>query len=942
MAMAIMSSLYRNLSVLLPLLLLLARSTQAFPQLSVAGGALRLPTAREQAFALRSTTGAGIRSLQQQQQRPKLPLYAQLPEAVGEDEDDNRHAEPQSPGLWQRCRPWLPFLRHHPHASRIPSTRHRFTLRRVTTAAAAALVGTTLGSALCVPQAAHASAPVMALPKAEGRDPASEALLEAERRQIKVTQQELQDMAATARKIEATQGEAARVRYEHEYQEAREAKAARKKADLEALRRELLDQGIDPFTDIEGKRQVIAFEKGVDLGKIPGTPFHLEKEFERSSRPQRSFGYKKVENRKIIACMVQDLKNRGLDPLEYFRTHGDKAADILDLPAPQAASLAQQYQANLEAYGQIRVPQEGEVSAKERLAQAAANDPSFQEQAKAQAKALKAQAKQAKADIKAKAQEAKRVAKEEAQRIKAEMKAAKQAEKDRAKAVAAGAATAVAGASTAVGSAVDQGAEMVQEQVAGAVETLSPGVDGRSGAGPDSGEDWTLPQEVMDGAPVPTASSTSLKGKIQTMPLVPVSAFVVAAGGGVAFKVYRDKQTKEEEERQRQFKLLMGDDDDIRRPSKMTPTSAPALEEIESNVPDMKQTEKPKAKEEPPRKENAATKKEETPVAPKKTKRIGLTKVFSKKKNARETDLKALLADDATAPNLAELLAKTLTFGAPGRFPKVVGLPGGMPMETFDLELAKEKLIAAQTDSGLSLKESAEVFANVVNCMLIDIVDLASTSLKEKDDKLTVDAINIVVDFMNHAASLYDSVAEGVVITPVTYGGSLSKSKLEQMYTAYAVSGMTNMANLSDDFENRVALLQDVFQINEKKAEGLMMKAVQKNMMNMLKDGEGMEGMEDMLKEMGGMEGMGDMASMMGPDGEGPNPEQLKEMLLSLKQLKDSGSIPPDELDAVKSQFKEAFGSGIDEVMKDADAQGGELTSDDKELLDLMKSILDG
>jgi hypothetical protein len=44
----------------------------------------------------------------------------------------------------------------------------------------------------------------------------------------------------------------------------------------------------------------------------------------------------------------------------------------------------------------------------------------------------------------------------------------------------------------------------------------------------------------------------------------------------------------------------------------------------------------------------------------------------------------------------------------------------------------------------------------------------------------------------------------------------------------------------------------------------------------------------------------------------------------------------------VKSQFKEAFGSGIDEVMKDADAQGGELTSDDKELLDLMKSILDG
>ena len=63
--------------------------------------------------------------------------------------------------------------------------------------------------------------------------------------------------------------------------------------------------------------------------------------------------------------------------------------------------------------------------------------------------------------------------------------------------------------------------------------------------------------------------------------------------------------------------------------------------------------------------------------------------------------------------------------------------------------------------------------------MLTDMVDLASSSLKEKKDAVTVKSINIVVDFMNHAASLFDAVAPGVTIQPVTYGGDLSKSKLE-------------------------------------------------------------------------------------------------------------------------------------------------------------------
>jgi hypothetical protein len=97
----------------------------------------------------------------------------------------------------------------------------------------------------------------------------------------------------------------------------------------------------------------------------------------------------------------------------------------------------------------------------------------------------------------------------------------------------------------------------------------------------------------------------------------------------------------------------------------------------------------------------------------------------------------------------------------------------------------------------LTVEQSAEIFANFVNCMLIEIVDLVSTSLKEDDDKVTIDAINIVVDFMNHAASLYTSIAEGVTIKPVIYGGDLSKSKLEQMFSTYASSSMLNPGSLS-------------------------------------------------------------------------------------------------------------------------------------------------
>ena len=99
-----------------------------------------------------------------------------------------------------------------------------------------------------------------------------------------------------------------------------------------------------------------------------------------------------------------------------------------------------------------------------------------------------------------------------------------------------------------------------------------------------------------------------------------------------------------------------------------------------------------------------------------------------------------------------------------------------MPLDSFELDSAKEMLTGVRTDEDLSDEQSAEIFANVVNCMIIDIVDLASSTLKgkKKDEKVTVDAINVVMDFMDHAASLFDAVAK-------VRGPSKKTRKLEKL-----------------------------------------------------------------------------------------------------------------------------------------------------------------
>lgn len=754
-----------------------------------------------------------------------------------------------------------------------------------------------LTTTLATNRPAEASAPVMALPKAENRDPISEYMAEHQRKVATKTQAELKARDQQAREIEATEGEAARMRFEKQWQAQREEEAATKTTDLEKLKRSLLDQGVDPFIDLEGQRQVMLLEKGIDLAEVQGTAFSLEVEYERKT-PQKSQRVLKQANRKMIASIVQDQKNRGLDPLEYFEKHQERTMSILDLPASTAASIAQEYQTNLEEYGQITIPKEGEVSAKERLAMLASDPKTQKAEAKAKAQAAKAEAKLAKEAAKQEAAAKKAAAKQEASVAKAAAKAA-----------AAAAAVAAAASAGAANAAAGTAANIVAGSPEASIQATVMG---------EVGSEQTLSTEEDAGAMAApsTVASTESSTKKQSLPVAPAAgAVVVALGGGYGLKLMREKSERQEEERQRQFRLLMGGDS-------VKEDQPRALEEIDSI--DAVFDEPSPASVAPP----AAA---PIPAPVPKKRRLG---IFNKKKSDRATELSELVSSESKAPVFATLLAKILSYGAPGRFPTVLALTGNMPMESFDLDLGKQLLVEARTAGDLTTDESAESFANVVNCMLIEIVDLASTSLKEKDPKITVDAINIVVEYMNHAASLYDAVAGEATIKPVVYEGSLSKSKLEQMYSAYAVSGMMDMENVQEDFDGRVHLLQDVFQINEKKAEGLMMKSMQKQMMEMMKDGKGMEDM------MGGMEGMEGMEEMMGglmgggANGEGMDTQQLMAMMGELKAAKDRGEISNEDLESVKAMFQESFGSSIDNLDEST------LSGEDKEVLAMMKSIL--
>lgn len=727
--------------------------------------------------------------------------------------------------------------------------------------------------------------------------------------------------------IEESEGKEARIAYEKAYEEKKIQEAEERSLNRKKLLYELANQGICPFVDIEGERQMYLFDHGIDLNKVPAT---LQQKEMMNLKRDKKLVVRREKERFLVKCIVEDQKLQGNDPVQFLEENQDKVKELLGLKERQFEAVVARYQQLIQTQGSLS-GKRAEVPFDTEAAIAIMAGVNGKDDVAARA-AEKARIKAEKAKLKVEQLAAKEAAKAEKLAAKEAAKAEKLAAKEAAKAEKLAAKEAAKAEKLAK-------AEKVSEDD---TSVVSKGFD-------DSGESSTLEENQGDLEKSETPTVTSVKKRSSTgisltsfvqSPAVPVVGVVGVGGAGFAFmqKVKADKEA-EEEERKRQFNLIMGldgvqeDEDEKDDGGEDEPliisSDEKAVDSKPSSTPPASSTEIPEKK---------------------KKKRRGF---FSSKKNSRETDLQNLVSKDATAPDFALLLAKLLTFGAPGRFPAISSMPGGLPMEKFDVEEAKTLLFESKSDLGLTDEVSAEQFASVVNCMIIDIIDLASSSLgiKEKKDQVTVDALNVVTDFMDHAASLFDAVANGVVINPVTYGGDLPKSKLEEMFAIYATSGMSSMGGSVT--QDRIDTLQQVLNINDKRAEGLVQNAMMKNLMNMMKNG-GEGGMEEMLKNMGGMEGMEGMEEMLAAlsgsegglpglgDGDDISPEQLKASVKMMRELIKSGSVSKEELALVREQFKTMYGADINDLIKAADEEGGakELGDDGAELLELFKEIL--
>lgn len=528
-----------------------------------------------------------------------------------------------------------------------------------------------------------------------------------------------------------------------------------------------------------------------------------------------------------------------------------------------------------------------------------------------------------------------------------------------------------------------QGQEIMDEEDNVPVYDSENNVDGNMDVNDDGNdEDDYIPPSLALSSP----TTSVLEG--YKVPILSVSTVAAAGIGLKGYKYYKTKKAKDEEERLEQFRRIMGPPEGSAKTSQSDPfaseSSNPDLPVIDANTASEEEdlfgsgdVVDPTSRKSQTSKKATSEKSDSPPLsspppAPSKKKKSKLSSMFAKpKKNAREVDLQCLIQPSAMGHKFALLLSQYLTYGAPQRFPEIEATPD-FPFP-FDVDKAREVLIEKRNEGGLTSALAAESFANVVNCMIISLVDAASSTLPMNEPKQTAKALNVVLDFMEHAGSLYEAVAEGIEISPVIYGGDLGSKKLEKMYKLFVKQNMAGMGDLlgGEGGGDRSDQLRAVFDISEKKAEKISSKVMMSSMMDMLRgkgDGGGLEdmmknmeemmggeeGMKEMMESMGGEAGMEDMAKSMGldmdalsggiPNMEDINPEELKQSVKMMKELVASGQIGDEQIASIKEEFKKQFGEDIDAVYakaeQDKDGIRDELGEDGAELLELFKNVL--
>jgi len=706
---------------------------------------------------------------------------------------------------------------------------------------------------------------------------------------------------------------------------------------------------------------------------------------------------------------IGDGRGRDLDNLQSMRdrrknkkTNAAKTSTVPASPTTQSQTTTSQSEPDNNV-DQSTVTQEKVATTvtKDDAAQTKAEAKAAKQKEKEEAKAIKqkekAEAKAAKLEAKEKAKIEADKQKQLAKEKKAEAKALKEKEKSEKKAakVAAAAAT---GAAAAVTAAIPP-SSLPSTEIPSTSETSTTAIEKQETTASSQSENIIDQQESEEEADAsdsqqlttlaPTSTESMLTANNYKIPKIIAGTSFIGASSFVSFKIYNERSKEKELERQRQFDLLMGTTSSTstdeqqsssantiitdQEPPVPTTPSEPTIPEsppppppadpyanadpnvevdIQTPAPQFL-TKKSNKKSSPPVKEQPIAKdtnQESTSLPPSHDKKKGrggtIANLFKKNSTDKRPTTLAKVYSSTPHASFAQTLAQVLTLGAPGRFPDVK--PPQPPNES--LQTYKDNLINIKTQSNIPNDQAAEIFANVVNSMLIHIVDLASSTVvntnkkntkkKSENDKIVVDGVSVVLDFMDFGAQLYEDLFNDYVISPVTYSGALSKSKLENLFSTYATAQMTNFDSGLANNQDRIDTLQRVFNIPDKRAEGLLQKTLMKNFMTMMKDGGDSDGgaMAEMMKGLAGADG-----SFPGQDGSNNadvNPEDIQQSIKLMKELMESGSISKEEIALVKDQFSEVYGTDINKFLQEAEGEEDNLDDDGKELLNLFKDVL--
>ena len=150
--------------------------------------------------------------------------------------------------------------------------------------------------------------------------------------------------------IEREQGLKARKAYEKAYLEEKIQKAQIRSLERQKLLYSLVDQGICPFVDVEGERQMYLFDYDIDLNKVPSSA--QQKEMMKLRRDKK-WSLRREKERFIVKCIVDDLKVRGEDPLKYLEANKAKTRDIFNLKDKQLDMLFNRYTYLMESQGNL-------------------------------------------------------------------------------------------------------------------------------------------------------------------------------------------------------------------------------------------------------------------------------------------------------------------------------------------------------------------------------------------------------------------------------------------------------------------------------------------------------------------------------------------------------------------------------------------------------------